>query len=929
MIGYPKFLILILTIIATVLIVIKFVFLSKKEIINVHETNVRAVGLSVFLILLVLLSSYYAVLYWVKFSELKYVKLAISALLVYPFFQMVYSYLAIGRYFKKNYRISGETTVDEKIRAAVRRLSEKLGLKATPEIFVSGLKGISPFVFGFLRKSYLVLPLNFDETLDVISDCTQTKTVFMEFILLHELSHAKSLDHVIVGWIMCMLKSFKYWVAALVLMLVACIALGAGKQMILTYSFFVYWAFFILVLGHFLFMSLLRKRELLADSMSIVTIQSKSKEEEKSYEVAEKLLVGAEVLYKTGIIGAAGFGSSVKGLISRMERSRYQLSRRVGRAFVGILSLHPSIKERIEHLKRKKYIPDYQKSGDIGGACWNGASVAVASVLIFMVGIGTSVFVMSLMAFWLTIFHSLQMVSQLRSSIYYFSFSDLPLILKRLSKDYLFSFLSCFILLFVLFVPGYLIANPPPIGMLLAYSLLVHFCSFILAAALGGLVQFSYYLGYLFRRETIYEMRYIPTLFIGQIALAVIATTFLEIKPIALLIAIVPGCGCAVAAIGLAFGIEGTGVDCWRCFKTMKFVFCLEGIRYRRYDALALSFYIFVVLTGPVILFGMLLDRTFVGLNIVDYRGVGLLLIASSVVAVLLVDVIGLKWKYVRLQSLLVFRSVRWMSEIAKGMGIILKDAEKLKVFLDKSLYSRAEESMKEFGMVTLEYYYYAVLGYVNLGYEVPDKENFVRAVRACEDESGGFSLWKGSAPRLGMTFYAVSILNALGVLDRIDLSKHVKWIKGCETSEGLFEDPNSNRGQLQDTFYALQCLSIVNDVDGLRTDKISALVLSILTNNKTRLEEFYLCSGIIKVLDLTVPERFSLALLDEVERLVYSLRIDIHTKEYVYLLFIVETLYGIEDDRSIAVRDRISKIIEETVFRFDFTPPGRKRCKE
>jgi len=94
---------------------------------------------------------------------------------------------------------------------------------------------------------------------------------------------------------------------------------------------------------------------------------------------------------------------------------------------------------------------------------------------------------------------------------------------------------------------------------------------------------------------------------------------------------------------------------------------------------------------------------------------------------------------------------------------------------------------------------------------EVVEKERIYSEIIERCNASGGFAIKKNGAPRLETTWYALSIINELEMVSRLNYENIISWINSCQDEKkGCFKSQLYGYYRISETFYAIKSMELI-----------------------------------------------------------------------------------------------------------------------
>lgn len=902
---------------------VRSVFFVRREIIDVHDTNVRMLSLITVIVIFSGMTSYHAYNAWFTFGSLGVFRLPLVFLFLFPLFCLCYSYFAIPRHFRTKYKLDPINKSRSPVSEELKDLSIRLGLESPPEVLLSGVKDISPFVFGWLKRSYLVLPYNFDAIIDMISLSKEVRASNRTFVLLHELSHVKNGDHLLVGWLASMSKSLKFWLTLLILTPLPYFFLFDVEGLQPFYLVYVFWLFCFFVSSYFLLISFLKNRELLADARSLVYGPKTSPNSLSTrLEMIEQLLISFGILSKSTIMSGTYFSLvSDRDWINKFQIRKLKLPvQSIWKRIQWLFEVHPPIARRIEYLRAGNYIYDFRKSSDIGSAFWTGITFSLALLTIFL--IGTREFsLFPGLVFVLIIFHSLQLTSPLRRSVYFFSRKDFSAIMKRFLVNYLISYAtSVFMLACLVFVPAmFLSKNLSPIGLSLALVSIIYLTSFFMSILIGYLARLAFRFDVLFKKEVISTSFYVCSPVLAVLAISIMILIFQQVGIKGILSGFVLSASGLLIIVVRVFKFEIGPLDAWVCYDMRLFGLELEGENFEKYGLISLFVYFVLLLLIPCITFSHIFDFVFAKLDAKYDQSQLYSSVVPLCACIYIAGFLVLAMRHSKEHPFVRLRKIWLVSEINR---LLCRNIEQNTKDRCLEILKRTENTCRgTFGIPYLESLFYMIGTYDNIGNKPDDMDEVLSIIKGHEKSDGGFGIWEWSSGNLRATYFSLRALCILEKEYEILRSKHIDWIKSCQKDSGSFKGPNTSRSDLEETFYALKSLELlkgVNEIDGLSCQEWLAKLFYSGTKGFEDICFMVSCMDILHILDEEKIRAIENAHMHVMERIVDRLRIDRYPLLYFYFLSIIQSMYGNKGYKDVPVWEKVSEIVDNSKYGFE-----------
>ena len=133
-------------------------------------------------------------------------------------------------------------------------------------------------------------------------------------------------------------------------------------------------------------------------------------------------------------------------------------------------------------------------------------------------------------------------------------------------------------------------------------------------------------------------------------------------------------------------------------------------------------------------------------------------------------------------------------------------------------------------GQSDLESTYQVVASLHNLNFPVKSLKATLEYVRSCEAPTGGFSLIPNtSPPHMEYTYHGASILDLLG--EKANNPKLARYVFRCQQSNGGFARSEFGISTFEDTFYAVSVLQKIGRLQ--KTERKEALLIPLHLGNK------------------------------------------------------------------------------------------------
>lgn len=248
------------------------VFLIARRQNDALETTETAVRMLMGMLLAVLLLVYYSILggtLWVEGAEVinsRVWEVVLAVVFFMPLVMTIGMLAVYPFYWRRKWRLS-QLSADEPDVQEVYRLADWLGVaRRRLTVWRAGVIGMrTPVVFRPVwGQAMVVLPMWDWRT--QFADDPAGKEAVGEFVLLHELGHIKNGDATFVTWATMFLMGFRWWFGLVGLVQVAGLLLVPTGWLRMSLWLGLSATGFSFVVFNLLFLSVLRRRELLADA---------------------------------------------------------------------------------------------------------------------------------------------------------------------------------------------------------------------------------------------------------------------------------------------------------------------------------------------------------------------------------------------------------------------------------------------------------------------------------------------------------------------------------------------------------------------------------------------------------------------------------------------------------------------------------------
>jgi prenyltransferase beta subunit len=108
------------------------------------------------------------------------------------------------------------------------------------------------------------------------------------------------------------------------------------------------------------------------------------------------------------------------------------------------------------------------------------------------------------------------------------------------------------------------------------------------------------------------------------------------------------------------------------------------------------------------------------------------------------------------------------------------------------------------------------------------NEEIHLKFILSLNTTEGGFRNDKNHPPSLSATYYAISMLEKLNSLDRIEKNEVIKFILSNEDKNGVFKNGTGFPPILESTFYAIMSLEYLRSIEVLDKNKYINYILSL-----------------------------------------------------------------------------------------------------
>lgn len=139
------------------------------------------------------------------------------------------------------------------------------------------------------------------------------------------------------------------------------------------------------------------------------------------------------------------------------------------------------------------------------------------------------------------------------------------------------------------------------------------------------------------------------------------------------------------------------------------------------------------------------------------------------------------------------------------------------------------------------------------------NREEVLRFVVDCQDESGGFGASLGHDPHLLHTLSAVQILVLYDSLDLISVDKVVSFVVGLQQNDGSFSGDKWGEIDTRFSMCAIACLALLNRLDAIDVDMATDFIVSCMNfdggfgcrpGSESHSGQIYCCVGALSILN-------------------------------------------------------------------------------
>lgn len=826
-----------------VVLFIKRAFTTQKDVIETHETVLKLASgfvLALITVVLTLTLSLSAIIIrgdW--FGGSVFASLSVLAPI---------AYFRIFPYFvrKNGLRPAHEVGGLEAILDQVQSLAARMGISKIPEAYVSTISGPAPFVFGTLRKSALVLPANLGPIVMQISKNTKTDaTSFMEFILLHELSHVKHKDFRLLCWGFIFIDLVvKYWLplyAVYLLVFLFRIRFAPVPSPVFNLLVLICLLAFYLIL-----ISANREREILADARAALFcpqhILAAITADKKIFgELVAPPLLYALTQFSVGYSGALpmGFASTANRAAKWLGRVFHQLRGDANSFRVsGLLSTYPSDDNRVKHLRgdafmeSATFVPSTENSiwmGLCAGYCLLGGAGLYAVGQKWKPLAGLEFLLGTCLIFYLALFFFAPINNSLR---------QLPppkVVISQLGEKMFISYMTATLFLMALLTLSRTISGGRAFLGIGFWIFGWFFLAFLLllTLVLASRVRSTTEVLFQGEKKQAYPLGIVMMVPVLLLTVLAVRISDLLVGLSGVVIGTIATLRCFVSRLcvkHLAIGWHSIGISIGHRTSTFEFSqlpilfhFC-SGLCIGLCTLAASAFLRFLVTPTQM------RSRTAVVVW-------SLFLFAGALWGIVTGTSRGGAIAITRLRR--VFNLLR----LARLLGLSLSSPV---VQALSNEITQLRINLVDRCMAKMEAIYLYLRCLAALSKDLP--AGWIQWIEDCQGEEGGYGPWPGARPTLRSTSEAIQILSGHGRQSQSLL--HVNWILTLWTKEGGFREAFSQDSDLEDTHLAIAALTQLGELSALDHEKCATWVVRAWRGSAKRYDLTYYAFESLRMLE-------------------------------------------------------------------------------
>lgn len=838
----------VLFLLAVLFFLFRMMYVKEKTDILETKENILRIGFALFIhIIYFLLISFPlldGVFYFIKSGNICADSL-LFLISIFPTIYLIYSYMSINKYFKRKYKLKIPQKEfckidNENTKLDIGRLSDVMQLKTKLKVLFSSYKDFPPFVFGkTTKKSYICFPANWSEILKKISEKKEKVEQYLEkFVILHEFSHIKHRDHIFVGTSFLFLRSFKFWIVSIILLIsIDSFFFGNISNNIPEEPIFLgivyYFVLFLLT------RAVSKNREFIADTTASLLMPE---EELESITKNQVIISGKKISYLESLlhwfsnapkhnaiaIGIATTDSKLFKFIESLtvKRGKTKIMDGIPNLARNFFATHPKKENRRKRLLTKNIIEDRNPTIPTRGTVvWIGIILAIySSIPIFvesdtleilsvpLVNLGSKTFNLYtffkifivfhiLLSFYVFLDKSYRKISVRK---YIWSLTD-----RHLIMFLVFSFTDLFLTLirYRQLVQGYQGYTSYAIFITFRDSFLLFLLAFF--CSVSFFLIHNYFISMNLYNKSISELK--RNLVGGILKILFVLISFIFFLLIGLSgQSVILGYFMALPILFYfndKFPIAISGSQCWGIL-SIKNIF----VKSEKKMIGSISFlWFFAFLLIPEFIFAAIANEM-----VKDMRIFLIILLLSQCLILL----VFLKFRKSFLPSygeicafLESMKKYLYLSKIFHTQKI---QEERYKIVKIVNGFKLKNHSFKfhtriSIGCADSAYNAISALFYISAANLYKKSAEWLFSL---ENTGGGFSPIIGLKSRLISTYEAIYILKKFGMIKKINTVSHSEWIKSLQMANGFFDDSITKFPKIEKTYYALNSLSILGTLE-------------------------------------------------------------------------------------------------------------------
>jgi hypothetical protein len=805
-----------------------------------------------------------------------------SILLVFPFISIFYFLRKLRYFFIKDYKIiqAGKKFSDvHYYKEKLDLLCKKLDIKNPPELCISRFYNLSPCILGLLPgQTFLILPYNFDEILEKISEGNcKLKSDLADFILVHELSHIFNKDIALISLIQNYLSRYYlfYWLSILLsLQILSGILIPEITRVILHFNWFIIFPMAItLVILHWLLTDIKKYRENYADArtsifmdvekLSRLTKKTRSREYLSPIESLFLYFKSAALYYSNESERKATKKFSRFPIPLQFSHYGYSAMFETIRTILfKPLKIREIDRDRNKNISKKEFLHETYSSPEKRISVYHGISTSILFYICYAVY--SSLFFRSdnisvLLLIFIVIYSSFLFFLPLRNSVN--KISNLSTYIKKVLQSYLISFLYFFLTSFILLFGSYFIQIIKPrlffwiIYYGFDFAILIYFGSLVIS-----LILVSVAAGENFEAMTMKDM--VPTSIGVALALVIPSGIFLYLFHASYFFDL---CICFFIAMIFLFILRPIGGALGEYYLSCNFYKYMFQVDYLRKGILKRisilvsfgGFFGLLVFIIPMLPFITLWQLTTLP-NLLD-ENIKMLLLWLLIITF---GVVAARGKP---------RTVHYMKDLTFLYGLLkinIPPTIREDFLYQVSLLKASDGGYKVKSFFTPFYSNIIATSSGTLTESILNKNNkapdsAIRFVLSCQNSTGGFGIVPKTFSRLKTTYLGILSLFETNRLELINKNqeKHVHWIANCQAGAGNFSTFLDRYPPLEETFYAVSSLDMLGATDSINKNICSAWLIKQQSILKHEIEDVFFFTKTLDILGrLTFEKQVEIA---------------------------------------------------------------------